>query len=191
MIGNDIVDLLKASNDSNWQRPRFLDKVFTEAEQQMILNAKDQSQMVWLLWSMKEAAYKVYVQQFGKRFFNPKRLVCKLYPKNKGTVNVEFVKYKTYSLIDKNFIHSIAYTTENKDLKTKCFNIETHSHESQSNLTKKQVLKYFSKIKNVSEDVLSIQKNELGIPHLFEDRLKLDERLSISHHGRYCAYAIL
>lgn len=73
MIGNDIVDLKQAAKDSNWKRPRFLDKIFTPREQQLIWSAKDQDQMVWLLWSMKEAAYKVNVQQFGTRFFNPKR----------------------------------------------------------------------------------------------------------------------
>ena len=69
MIGNDIVDLKQAAKDSSWKRPRFLDKIFTPREQQLIWSAKDQDQMVWLLWSMKEAAYKVNVQQFGKRFF--------------------------------------------------------------------------------------------------------------------------
>ena len=35
MIGNDIVDLKQAAKDSNWQRPRFLDKVFTKHEQDL------------------------------------------------------------------------------------------------------------------------------------------------------------
>ena len=41
MIGNDIVDITEAKQKSNWQRPRFLDKLFTVQEQQLIQNAHD------------------------------------------------------------------------------------------------------------------------------------------------------
>ena len=37
MIGNDIVDLKLAKNQSNWQRKGFLEKQFTEEEQKTIL----------------------------------------------------------------------------------------------------------------------------------------------------------
>ena len=33
MVGNDIVDLAEAKKASNWQRPRFLEKLFTPNEQ--------------------------------------------------------------------------------------------------------------------------------------------------------------
>ncbi|MFT4791790.1 MAG: phosphopantetheinyl transferase (holo-ACP synthase), partial [Arcticibacterium sp.] len=58
MIGNDVVDLKVAALESNWMRLGFLDKVFSEEEQEVILNSENKSQMVWLFWSMKEAAYK-------------------------------------------------------------------------------------------------------------------------------------
>ena len=65
MIGNDIVDLKLASIQSNWQRKGFLNKVFTKKEQTLILNASNSFEMVWLLWSIKESAYKVYIQQLS------------------------------------------------------------------------------------------------------------------------------
>ena len=46
MIGNDLVDLKVASVESNWKRPRFLDKVFTIEEQQLIMNSKNQHQFI-------------------------------------------------------------------------------------------------------------------------------------------------
>ena len=67
MIGNDIVDLKRIT--ANWKRPRFLDKTFTLGEQVYIQNSKNKHQMVWLLWSMKEAAYKAYVKQYQDQFF--------------------------------------------------------------------------------------------------------------------------
>ena len=45
--------------------------------------------MVWLLWSMKEAAYKCYTQQHKKRFFAPQKFECHLISKDKGIVVFE------------------------------------------------------------------------------------------------------
>ena len=49
MVGNDIVDLNEASRASNWQRPRFLDKLFSEQEQAYINSAEKAFKMVWRL----------------------------------------------------------------------------------------------------------------------------------------------
>ena len=78
MIGNDIVDLTFARLESNWQRRGFLEKQFTTNEQKLILTAKNSFILVWKFWSMKEAAYKIYVQQNDKRFFAPKKFDCLL-----------------------------------------------------------------------------------------------------------------
>ena len=56
MIGNDIIDLSVAKLESNWQRRGFLEKQFTEEEQQLILTASNPFVLVWKFWSMKEAA---------------------------------------------------------------------------------------------------------------------------------------
>lgn len=78
MIGNDLVDLKLAAKQSNWQRKGFLDKLFTPKEQGCILNSSNPFETVWLLWSMKESAYKAYLQTHNERFFAPKKLACNL-----------------------------------------------------------------------------------------------------------------
>lgn len=83
MIGNDLVDLKLAAKQSNWQRKGFLDKLFTPIEQGYILNSDNPFETVWLLWSMKESAYKVYLQMHNDRFFAPKKLMCHLISKKK------------------------------------------------------------------------------------------------------------
>ena len=76
MVGNDVVDLEEAKRTSNWERPRYLEKLFTSKEQQLIHNATNSFSMVWRLWSMKEAAYKLYTQLNPSRFYNPKGFEC-------------------------------------------------------------------------------------------------------------------
>mgnify|MGYP003652628921 CR=1 FL=1 len=68
MIGNDVVDLNLAKTESNWQRKGFLEKQFTQFEINEILSSANPFVKVWLFWSMKEAAYKCYVQEEQKRF---------------------------------------------------------------------------------------------------------------------------
>ncbi|MHA7057438.1 4'-phosphopantetheinyl transferase superfamily protein [Aquimarina sp. M1] len=77
MIGNDIIDLKLAAVQSNWQRKGWLNKVFTASEQQRIWYAKNPGQMVWKLWSMKEATYKAHQRCFSlSPKYNPWDFVC-------------------------------------------------------------------------------------------------------------------
>ena len=97
MIGNDVIDLSLAKTQSNWQRKGFLEKLFSNDEQQLILEASNSFEMVWRLWSMKEAAYKIYTQHHEIRFFAPKKFECKLTQGSKGVVS-----FKGQQLLHKN-----------------------------------------------------------------------------------------
>lgn len=190
MIGNDIVDLKIAALESNWKRPRFLDKVFSDKEQLLILNSEHQSQMVWLLWSMKEAAYKIYVQQYGQRIFNPKKLRCELVSKSEGLVNFNGNQYVTKSEISDDFINTLAYSEEPKTIIIHQFKIKDTSYKTQSHTAKQKLLKSFSELKKVSVKNLEIKKNKNSVPRLFYNGNEQNDSFSIAHHGFYGAYAI-
>ncbi len=64
MIGNDVVDLALAKVESNWQRKGYLDKLFTTKEQNLIFCSENPTIMVWILWSRKEAVYKIHANRF-------------------------------------------------------------------------------------------------------------------------------
>ena len=113
MIGNDLVDLQHASRESNWMRRGFLHKLFSKQEQQYIMLATKPSEMVWLLWSMKEAAYKIYNRQSGVREFAPLKLRCKLSlvetAEYHGEVQINGCAYVTRSETKSgDYVHSIA-----------------------------------------------------------------------------------
>jgi phosphopantetheine--protein transferase-like protein len=185
MIGNDIVDLKQAAKDSNWKRPRFLGKIFTPKEQQTIWSAKNQDQMVWLLWSIKEAAYKVNVQQFGKRFFNPKRLECTLLSNLKGEVIIGGNRYFTESIITEDFIYSIALLDFGKSYKSEWFLDHSQDYSAQSKCLKRRFLK------TLNLDEVTIIKNNIGVPRLQHNSDILDVSFSLTHHGAFSGYAIL
>ncbi|WP_026704960.1 4'-phosphopantetheinyl transferase family protein [Flavobacterium soli] len=117
MIGNDIVDLALAKTESNWKRKGFLEKIFTENERKIILSSKNQELMVWILWSCKEAAYKIYNRAAQFRGFIPLQLECELeYAENKisGKVRCFGNEYYTETDITSQFIYTVAATNKNK-----------------------------------------------------------------------------
>ena len=187
MIGNDIVDLRQAAKDSNWKRPRFLDKVFTQKEQSIISSSENEDQMVWLLWSMKEASYKAYVREFKHSFFNPKRIRCQLGLNNEGVVNINDKIYYLRTLITSEYVHSIASNNKEKypDINLfKLFGVD------QSESVRSQLINQISYKKGIDLTLIKIKKTALGVPNLFLNTEQIFEALSISHHGEYGAFAI-
>jgi phosphopantetheinyl transferase (holo-ACP synthase) len=181
MIGNDVVDLQLAKTQSNWQRKGFLEKQFTDFEQTEILNSKNPFLQVWLFWSMKEAAYKCYVQEFQKRFFAPKKFSCKTVSDTKGIVEINNLKYRIKYLLSDNYIYSVAFKIENKKMVSELFFIE--KNQSQTKITNTKLLTFFPK-------ETTVQKNEFGVPYLYQNNIKLPVVISTSHHGNYGAFVI-
>jgi phosphopantetheinyl transferase (holo-ACP synthase) len=155
MIGNDIVDLDLALKESNWRRNRFLDKIFSSNEQQLILNSENQDLMVWSLWSRKEASYKIYNRQTGIRGFFPLRLECDYSDINTGTVSIDGFVFYTQTEIATNYIYSVAVS------------------EKES----------FRKIRVL--DTTTTIKKENGIPFLLDPISNAKIPVSITHHGLF------
>lgn len=159
MIGNDIVDLALARQESNWKRKGFLDKIFTQNEQLQILTAMNSEAMVWNLWSRKEAAYKIYNRQTLIRGYFPLQLEC---------FDLETIAGITFGKVT---IKQQVYYT--KTTITSCF-INTIAVEN---------VKDFDAIKTL-KNRKNIQKIA-GIPSLFAKETSVSRPLSISHHGRF------
>ncbi|RTZ03438.1 4-phosphopantetheinyl transferase family protein [Flavobacterium sp. RSP49] len=155
MIGNDLVDLALAKKESNWQRNRFLDKIFTKNEQLLVSNAVNPEVMVWNLWSRKEAAYKIYNRETGIRGFFPLQLECFYENTTLGTVCIKGKIYFTQTKIDQDCIHTIAVAGK----------------------------EYFKKIENLNSADAIFKKN--GIPYRIDAHSKMEKPVSISHHGRF------
>ncbi|WP_285008942.1 4'-phosphopantetheinyl transferase family protein [Pedobacter faecalis] len=132
MIGNDIVDLRKAEKESNWRRPGYLEKLFTPEEQAMIQSAALPDQMVWLLWSMKESAYKIMSRRRNLRSFAPRKLVCRHLNLTEqsaaGQVTYEQDQYYTSSIVNPGYVYTIA--CEHKDDLAKVHSIISPPHSN-------------------------------------------------------------
>lgn len=157
MIGNDIIDLAQSRIESRWQRKGFIEKLFTAQEQQYIKDYDKPETMVWLLWSMKESAYKIYNRQTKIREYSPIKLRCSLEILNDnqafGKVYCNENVYYTKTIFSLDSIHTIA--VDNLDNISLVIEVENKK----------------------------IIKDENGIPYLKTDNELQD--ISISHHGRF------
>ena len=188
MRGNDVIDLDLASRESNWQRRGFLEKVFVGSEQGLILNDDDPSGMVWLLWSMKEAAYKAHQRRFSLTpWLNWKSLTCTLTQRSTsaacGTVAVHGYSYTTCSAIFPDHIHSVADTSDQlpggKDMVLRTPSI----------ILKQELLRYLAVKAGVSARSLSLKKSSLGIPEITLKGKVFFTGFSLSDHGRFAAFS--
>lgn len=161
MIGNDIVDLVLASKESNWKRNGFLDKIFTKEEQLLVVNANNPELMVWNLWTRKEAAYKIHNRETGIKGYFPQQLVCFYESETKGTVCCNGCIYYTKTTITNDFVYTIG-------------------------AVKPDLL---GQIKKINSDVEISKTN--GIPFVIEAETAILKAVSITHHGRFWEGIIL
>lgn len=108
MIGNDVVDLTLAQSESNWRRPNFLKKIFTEKEQAFISVSDNPDLEVWKLWSRKEAVYKIVNRAEGIRKFNPLSFKCYFDHLHSIEVRYKNKLFFTRTEISLDYVHTIA-----------------------------------------------------------------------------------
>jgi len=110
MIGNDVVDLSIATQQSNWRRKNYLDKVYTTLEQEFIRIAANPDEVVWSLWGRKEAVYKIIRQKGGKSGYYPKAIECLDDSSAKGKVRFEEAIFFTQTFIHDSLLQTVAVT---------------------------------------------------------------------------------
>lgn len=159
MIGNDVIDILQSRKESNWRRKGFIEKIFTLDEQSLIANTADPEIMVWVLWSMKEAAYKVYNRETKIREYIPLKLVCSIAAQNHNSITGSVICsgkiFTTKTVLSQDYIHTIAVSRFD-DL---------------------------NKVIEIKKEVISKDKN--GLPYLSNPLQNSIQDVSVSHHGRF------
>lgn len=196
MIGNDIVDLALARQESNWQRKGFLDKLFTAHEQQLIQIASEPDVMVWTLWSMKESAYKLVVRETGRRFFAPLQFVCQLNAPFSAITEGQVLYqsyYRTTSSITEQYVASVASAADTVQPSSQVIiRFDQTDYHHQHQIIRDRLTQYVAACWAISESQVQIQKDEAGVPTLVVHDLcgTSNRPISLSHHGQYGAFVL-
>lgn len=174
MIGNDIVDLTLARKENKSGLDRYLRKVFSEKEIEMIRSSEDPELVLWQLWSMKEATYKAHQRNTNfKKILNPIKYQCDL---TTVSVDIDNYSYKLSCTITSDYVHS--YISWEKDQ----VKILKNSDHLNANL-----LEVLSEANNMKKEALLYFKNANHLP-VYSLQNKLEPLpLSLSHHGQFAA----
>tara|TARA_B100001057_G_scaffold205716_1_gene206396 strand:+ start:27 stop:578 length:552 start_codon:yes stop_codon:yes gene_type:complete len=182
LIGNDIIDLKLAKKESNHWRSGFLEKQFSSYEQALIQSASNPFLLVWKLWSMKEATYKVYTQQNKTRFFSPKKFNCEISSDSNGFVSFNDKLYYTSTILNDKYIFTLATVMKKKKVFSEIINPYL--------LDKSIKIKLEDKTKFSSKEIIK-KKSENGVPLFYHRNILLTKSCSISHHGNYGVFSLL
>ena len=191
MIGNDIVDLNEASGSRYWSDQRFISKVFSDYEKDLILGSSNRFQTTWALWSMKESAYKVHLRKYRKPFFAHSKIKCQFEPEGSGKVRIDNTTYTTSTVTNDDFIYTIAMTDPLREYHGKYHKVDDASYTKLHNKCYQDVLGISSAWYREKVHNMQIRKDEYGIPKLFTNNTEQSLIFSMTHHGKYYAYVIL
>jgi phosphopantetheinyl transferase (holo-ACP synthase) len=211
--GNDIV-ALNAVNMQRTKDKRYYSKFITDAEQALYQQIPVDiafERFVWLLWSIKEAAYKYYKRHDAGSVFSPIKFAVQ-----QLTIPIDLHltpftginwdnEYNTESLIT----GTVTYGSEQLHFKSKTHPeliatvvdedeqfesvywgvqlIEHSDHEYQSQKVKAFSLAKLRPILGITD--LTIVKSEIGYPVVLDGGTPLDVALSFAHHDRFVGYS--
>lgn len=179
MIGNDIIDLRAAAVESRIHRKGFLEKLFLPGEIRAIREAASPATTTWLLWSCKEAVYKIVHRNTRERKYAPQQFSCSIeqeqvYGKVTGTVLHNHQIYYYQALVANDHIHTCAAADYSLLREIVVF-------------TNQQVAgNYTGFIQQVLSAKELFYKDEMGIPYILHREDGRCLPVSVSHHGTWC-----
>jgi phosphopantetheinyl transferase (holo-ACP synthase) len=214
--GNDIIDLGTINQKRSRDR-KFYSKILSVSEQSLYPRPEDTSlpweQYVWLLWSIKESAYKYLKRGLPDLVFSPKKIIIQKIelpsvPEIKpftegqweGNAGDEHC-YKGNLIFENTILHckSKIYSeliatvvSEDETFKDTWWGIQTITHTDTDHQSKSVRSFFLSKLNSMINGVnLRIEKNKSGYPFVTDSGKELNIPLSFAHHERYISYSFL
>jgi len=200
--GNDIVSLQKIDKKRTAQY-RFYSKIILPGEHSLLDHLPFQisfEHYVWLLWSVKEAAYKYFKRLTNELLFSPLKFVVEdiHYLQKKTscensffTGRVIFDNLSLFFLSDYSEvrIHTIVHDKNNFDQVHRGIStIQSDAYAMQSaaakELVQKELEKYFT-------GKIEIEKSEAGFPEIYIDGKKPGVAVSVSHDGCWIGWVFV
>jgi phosphopantetheinyl transferase (holo-ACP synthase) len=187
VIGNDVIDLQDDETRAGSQHPRFDARVFDGDELVMLRESADPDRLRWLLWAAKESAYKLLRRTLPDLPFIPRRFVVRTSAPHAATVaasgHVVPIRYDC----GHDFVHGVAGCHGAGATLAAVRRIESCRADASSEV------RLFA-AESIAR-LIRIESRDLRVDHdgrmpvLLRCGRPLPGTLSLSHHGRYVAFA--
>jgi phosphopantetheinyl transferase (holo-ACP synthase) len=193
MLGNDVVDIGELDS---LLHERFDARVFGAAERGAIAASSEPSRMRWVLWAAKESAFKALRRLDRSVTFRPLRfsVTSDLEPHDRGTwMHVAHERNDVCVRIENgaSFLHAVAHLDAGAAATT--LSAVARAEEIAPGATLREAVRKLAR--DGIAQALSLNASELEvarearIPHLAWRGATLPGALSLSHDGRFVAFA--
>lgn len=217
-VGNDVVDLNLKEIADKYRDARFVRRVFTPLEQQIIQTSKNSNRMLWILWASKETAYKIISKKNDGTPFVHKRFQIKSVTGNSPSTVLTQVHYQNQRInvkvrCSKQSLHATGVITAKTEPSVeyyysavkypkvaKAFNESNFSpleresiRSSESMWVRHYAKKDLSRRLGIPFAALTILRrrasNKWAAPEVYVNHVRAPIDISLSHHGRWVAWA--
>jgi phosphopantetheine--protein transferase-like protein len=189
MIGNDIVCLSTANQSKHVGSKRFLNKVFTDEEQELIANSFNEKTSIWKLWAVKESAYKLFVQKGFQTEFAPQKINCKKVNEN-FVVSLGNCSIRVDCTANTQFVYAQTISTKSK-VESVCLELDGATYRMQSEQVELALKQRASEIYQLDIRNIQLKKSKSNIPILTYKNTHLPLSISLTHHGNFGAFAMV
>ena len=190
-VGNDVVDLHDPDNQPDAIHPRFDRRVFSDSEIELIeaiSTVPDRHILRWTLWAAKESVFKLVQQGDESIPFRPRSFVTRLPATDRAEVTFDGSVYPVVLDITEQRIHAVARTSETVPASGIDQPARQPNSADASMLVRAQAARVIGERLGIEpEDIEFTGK----IPRATHDGKRLPVDVSLSHHGRFLAHAVL
>ena len=190
-LGNDIIDRVEGAK----HRPQYYQRQQRSSfHQQEVDLLEGFEASFWLLWAIKEATFKAVAQagRVDKRF-NPKDFeLIKVQQTEKAisyAIVCEEFRFEGLANTNEDYVHAISWINPKPSFQFRVLEGDFGKYQQQSNASREHAIIEFAAAMNTVVDNLTIEKDHNQIPHFQLDGVRLQNQLSLSHHGRFVSYA--
>ncbi|HON58029.1 MAG TPA: 4'-phosphopantetheinyl transferase superfamily protein [Smithella sp.] len=197
-MGNDVVDLKEPGNVGKSGNLRFLKKILTAAEMEWVRKAEKPDAALWRLWAAKETAYKVLRKISAKAAFLPRQWPVVWTGRLDGKVVAHDGKAIFVSCFsNEDYIHCVG--SDDASVLEKCIKgvafISGHRRLDPSRYGRQCLKKSIAERCSCTSRQIAVRRGkkngELQPPHLYIADRKSPIDISLSHDGRWIAYAFV
>ena len=207
-IGNDIIDLNAPENRGKSGDLRFLNRIFTLEEQEAIGRADRPDAMLWALWAGKEGAYKILCKLDPLVVSIPKRYQVRYLtqiettdtgPRWSGIADTPGGTAVLEVVLAPDYVHCLAvageYTMVDGAINGVTLQVlDVGDAANASIILRRAVAGHIADRMKLSTSEIEIRRVRrdmgLGPPYVFAGGRPTEMDISLSHDGRYGAFAI-
>jgi phosphopantetheine--protein transferase-like protein len=201
-VGNDVVDLKDPENIGKSRDDRFLGRVFTAGERELIASVPSPDTLLWSLWAAKEAAYKAVSSADPAVCSIPRRYQV-VFEAEDATQKIVRLAGKVITprgelvlevAVSADWVHALAAGSE-EALKRLCRRVKRleggKGAVNPSAFVRGALLREIARRLDCPVGDLSVVKNPdgLGAPRVLFRGDLLAAEVSLSHDGRFAAFA--